>query len=37
MGHSDADDHYGLIHGTLESLLKFAETIPGWKEVPSSR
>lgn len=32
--YENADAHYGLIHGTIDSLLEFAKTIPGWKNLP---
>lgn len=32
--YGNADAHYGLIHETIDSLLEFAKTIPGWKNLP---
>lgn len=32
--HDQANAHYGLIHGTMETLEEFAKTIPGWQHLP---
>lgn len=34
LGHHQANAHYGLIHGTLGDLVKFASVIPDWHELP---